>query len=81
MSDSANRRDWTEAQKASAEADLLARKVAHLERNLSALREAADGLWYCLRHLRRVDASEIAEAVDDYTEARDQSETPFDPNK
>lgn len=81
MSDEAKRRDWSDAQKASTEADILARKVADLERKLSGLQEAADGLWYCLRHLRRVDASEIADAVDDYTAARDDAETPFDPNR
>ena len=76
-----DRRDWTDAQKANAEVALLAVKVVDLERKLAGLREAGDGLWYCLRHLKRVSADEIAEAVEDYTEARDKAETPFNPNK
>ena len=36
-----------------------------------ALREAGDALWYCLRHLARIEAEEIAEAIEDWQEARD----------
>lgn len=76
-----DRRDWTDAQKANAEAALLIAKVADLEHKLAGLREGGDGLWYCLRHLKRVSADEIADAVEDYTEARDKAANPFNPNK
>jgi hypothetical protein len=81
MTDQANRRDWSEVQKAEAQVDILTRRVSDLEHKLAGLREGGDGLWYCLRHLKRVSADEIADAVEDYTEARDKAANPFNPNK
>jgi hypothetical protein len=53
--------------------NLLAAKDARinqLERQVSALREAGDGLWYVIRHEGRVDAAERTEAIEDWQEAR-----------
>ena len=71
-----SRRDWTDAEKARAEVEILAAKVNNLQHRLAGLREAADLLWYCLRHKGRISASEIAEAVEEYTEARDIADSP-----
>jgi len=53
--------------------NLLAAKDARinqLERQVAALREAGDGLWYVIRHQGRVDAAERTEAIEDWQEAR-----------
>jgi len=53
--------------------NLLAAKDARinqLERQVAALREAGDGLWYVIRHEGRVDAAERTEAIEDWQEAR-----------
>ena len=50
---------------------LLNEATAKALKPTEALREAGDALWYCLRHLDRIDAEEIAEAIEDWQEARD----------
>ena len=53
--------------------NLLAAKdarIKQLERQVAALREAGDGLWYVIRHEGRVDAAERTEAIEDWQEAR-----------
>jgi hypothetical protein len=45
-------------------------RVEALERYNEGMREAGDELWYCLRHMGRVSASEVSDAVDDWKEAR-----------
>ena len=42
-------------------------QIKRLEAKVSALREAGDDLWYCLRH-RNEDPSE---AISEWTEVRD----------
>jgi hypothetical protein len=53
--------------------NLLAAKdarIKQLERQVAALREAGDGLWYVIRHEGRVDAADRTEAIEDWQEAR-----------
>jgi hypothetical protein len=53
--------------------NLLAAKdarIKQLEERLEGMREAGDGLWYCIRHAQRVDIAEISDAVEDWKEAR-----------
>ena len=53
--------------------NLLAAKdarIRQLEERLEGMREAGDGLWYCIRHAQRVDIAEISDAVEDWKEAR-----------
>ena len=45
-------------------------RINQLERQVAALREAGDGLWYVIRHQGRVDAAERTEAIEDWQEAR-----------
>jgi FtsZ-binding cell division protein ZapB len=47
--------------------DDQAKKIQELEAKVSALREAGDDLWYCLRH-RNEDP---ADAISEWTEVRD----------
>ena len=42
-----------------------------LVHRIEALREAGDGLWYCLRHKGAVSPEERNDAVQEWTEARD----------
>lgn len=80
MSNPADRKAWTDLQEAEAEVDILTRRVADLETKLSTLREAADDLWYYIRHRAKTsNADFFTEAVDDYTVARDISFKPFNP--
>jgi hypothetical protein len=53
--------------------NLLAAKdarIKQLEERLEGMREAGDAIWYCVRHAKRVDPSELQEAVEDWKEAR-----------
>ena len=53
--------------------NLLAAKdarIKQLEERLEGMREAGDGLWYCVRHAKRVDPAELIEAIEDWQEAR-----------
>ena len=53
--------------------NLLAAKdarIKQLEQYLESMREAGDAIWYCVRHGKRVDPSELQEAVEDWQEAR-----------
>ena len=79
MDKPAARRAWTDLQKAEAQVDILTRRVADLETKLSTLREASDDLWYCIRHRAKTSPADFAEAVDDYTVARDISFKTFNP--
>ena len=45
-------------------------RIRQLEGRLEAMREAGDAIWYCVRHAKRVDPSELIEAVEDWQEAR-----------
>jgi hypothetical protein len=45
-------------------------RIKQLERQVAALREAGDGLWYVIRHEGRVDAADRTEAIEDWQEAR-----------
>ena len=45
-------------------------RIRQLEGRLEAMREAGDAIWYCVRHAKRVDPSELQEAVEDWQEAR-----------
>lgn len=62
------RKELAEAQENS---HILNEATAKALKPTEALREAGDALWYCLRHLNRIDAEEIAEAIEDWQEARD----------
>ena len=57
---------------AHAQNELLAAnaRIRQLEGRLEAMREAGDAIWYCVRHAKRVDPSELQEAVEDWQEAR-----------
>ena len=57
---------------AHAQNELLAAnaRIRQLEGRLEAMREAGDGIWYCVRHAKRVDPAELVEAVEDWQEAR-----------
>jgi hypothetical protein len=62
-----------DAFKALHQGNLLAAKdarIKQLEERLEGMREAGDGLWYCIRHAQRVDIAEISDAVEDWKEAR-----------
>ena len=53
--------------------NLLAAKdarIKQLEERLEGMREAGDAIWYCVRHAKRVDPSELQEAIEDWQEAR-----------
>jgi hypothetical protein len=53
--------------------NLLAAKdarIRQLEERLEGMREAGDQLWYCIRHAKRIDPSELTEAVEEWQEAR-----------
>ncbi|NBR43355.1 MAG: hypothetical protein EBU04_11040 [Verrucomicrobia bacterium] len=53
--------------------NLLAAKdarIKQLEQYLEGMREAGDAIWYCVRHAKRVDPSELQEAIEDWQEAR-----------
>jgi len=55
-------------------ADLVKALTAALEtqrRQIQALREAGDALWYCVRHNAAVSPEERADAVEEWQEARD----------
>ena len=45
-------------------------RIKQLEERLEGMREAGDGLWYCIRHAKSVDIAEISDAVEDWKEAR-----------
>ncbi len=45
-------------------------RIKQLEERLEAMREAGDILWYCVRHAQRIDASELVEALDEWSKAR-----------
>ena len=54
--------------------DLVKALTAALEtqrRQIQALREAGDALWYCVRHNAAVSPEERADAVEEWQEARD----------
>jgi hypothetical protein len=53
--------------------NLLAAKdarIKQLEERLEGMREAGDQLWYCIRHAKRIDPSELVDAVEEWQEAR-----------
>ncbi len=53
--------------------NLLAAKdarIRQLEERLEGMREAGDQLWYCIRHMKRIDSSELTDAVEEWQEAR-----------
>jgi hypothetical protein len=53
--------------------NLLAAKdarIKQLEERLEGMREAGDQLWYCIRHAKRIDPSELVDAVQEWQEAR-----------
>ena len=53
--------------------NLLAAKdarIKQLEERLEAMREAGDGIWYCVRHAMEVAPHEIVEAIEEWQEAR-----------
>jgi hypothetical protein len=53
--------------------NLLAAKdarIRQLEERLEGMREAGDQLWYCIRHAKRIDPSELTDAVEEWQEAR-----------
>ena len=55
-------------------ADLINALKAEIEaqrRRIEALREAGDGLWYCLRHKGAVSPEERNDYLVEWTEARD----------
>ena len=45
-------------------------RIKQLEERLEGIREAGDGLWYCIRHAKKVDPQELIDAVEDWQEAR-----------
>ena len=52
----------------------IARLKAEVEAQrhmIAALREAGDGLWYCLRHRNAVSPEERNDAIIEWTETRD----------
>ena len=62
-----------DAFKALHQGNLLAAKdarIKQLEERLEGMREAGDAIWYCVRHAKRVDPSELIEAIEDWQEAR-----------
>ena len=53
--------------------NLLAAKdarIRQLEERLEGMREAGDQLWYYIRHAKRIDPSELTDAVEEWQEAR-----------
>ena len=53
--------------------NLLAAKdarIKQLEERLEGMREAGDAIWYCVRHAKRVDPSELQDAIEEWKEAR-----------
>jgi hypothetical protein len=62
-----------DAFKALHQGNLLAAKdarIKQLEERLEGMREAGDQLWYCIRHAKRIDPSELLDAVQEWQEAR-----------
>jgi hypothetical protein len=62
-----------DAFKALHQGNLLAAKdarIRQLEERMEGMREAGDQLWYCIRHAKRIDPSELVEAVEEWQEAR-----------
>jgi hypothetical protein len=62
-----------DAFKALHQGNLLAAKdarIKQLEERLEGMREAGDQLWYCIRHAKRIDPSELVDAVQEWQEAR-----------
>lgn len=62
-----------DAFKALHQGNLLAAKdarIRQLEERLEGMREAGDQLWYCIRHAKRIDPSELVDAVEEWQEAR-----------
>jgi len=57
---------------AHAQNELLAAnaRIRQLEGRLEAMREAGDGIWYCVRHAQTLDPAELIEAIADWQEAR-----------
>ena len=45
-------------------------RIKQLEERLEGMREAGDQLWYCIRHAKRIDPSELVDAVEEWQEAR-----------
>jgi hypothetical protein len=45
-------------------------RIKQLEERLEGMREAGDQLWYCIRHAKRIDPSELVDAVQEWQEAR-----------
>jgi hypothetical protein len=45
-------------------------RIRQLEERLEGMREAGDQLWYCIRHAKRIDPSELTDAVEEWQEAR-----------
>jgi hypothetical protein len=45
-------------------------RIKQLEERLEGMREAGDALWYCIRHAKRIDPSELVDAVQEWQEAR-----------
>jgi hypothetical protein len=55
-------------------ADLINALKAEIEaqrHTIAALREAGDGLWYCLRHRAAISPDERNDAIIEWTETRD----------
>lgn len=54
------------------QSELMAKdaEIDKLRHQVEALREAGDSMWYCFRHLKRVNKSEIEDAIDDWNYAR-----------
>ena len=46
-------------------------RIVTLESKLRLMREAGDDMWYCLRHTQNLVPSEIAEAVEEWIDSRD----------
>ena len=62
-----------DAFKALHQGNLLAAKdarIRQLEERMEGMREAGDQLWYCIRHAKRIDPSELVDAVQEWQEAR-----------
>jgi len=45
-------------------------RIRQLEERLEGMREAGDQLWYYIRHAKRIDPSELTDAVEEWQEAR-----------
>jgi hypothetical protein len=45
-------------------------RIRQLEERVEGIREAGDQLWYCIRHAKRIDPSELVDAVQEWQEAR-----------